>query len=98
MLRYPIVVALTAAALVASGCFVPRQVEYYDADCNIVSRKMVLDNVQTVGVVNCSHRECLAVILGVAVASMIVSGSIVVVGNTVYWLEKQGRCVEAKLR
>jgi len=83
-----------------AGCIaVPRQVEYYDADCNIVSRKMVLDSpVHAVGIVNCSNRECLAVILGVTAASMIVSGSIVVVGNTVYWLEKQGRCVESKLR
>jgi hypothetical protein len=29
----------------------------------------------------------------VAAASVVVSGSIVVVGNVVYWLEKQGKCL-----
>ena len=28
-----------------------------------------------------------------AAASAIVSGSIVIVGNVVYWFEKQGRCL-----
>jgi hypothetical protein len=30
----------------------------------------------------------------VAVASAVVSGSIAVVGNVVYWLERQGQCVK----
>jgi hypothetical protein len=44
----------------------------------------------------CQKPECLLIIpLGVVAASatsIIVSGSIVVVGNTIHWVEKQGRC------
>lgn len=29
---------------------------------------------------------------GVAAGSAVVSGSIVLVGNTIYWLEEQGKC------
>ena len=42
--------------------------------------------------------ECLLVALGVASTSYIVSGSIVVVGNTVHWIEKQGRCEDRFMR
>ncbi len=45
---------------------------------------------------HCGKPECLLYISLVAVAipvtSFIVSGSIVVVGNTVHWLEEQGTC------
>jgi hypothetical protein len=36
---------------------------------------------------------CLVVALGVTAGSAVVSGSIVVAGNTVYWLEKRGKCI-----
>ncbi len=74
------------------GCIAyPTKIEYYDYECNIQSRKLVL----TADAVNigCQHTaDCMA-LLGASAGSAIVSGSIVVAGNTVYWLEKRGKCV-----
>lgn len=45
---------------------------------------------------NCANADCAGVLLVggvVSAASAVISGSIVLVGNTVYWLEKRGRCV-----
>ncbi len=45
---------------------------------------------------HCANEGCvsLLVFLGaVTAASAVVSGSIVVAGNAVYWLEKRGQCV-----
>ena len=44
---------------------------------------------------DCHEPECLLVmapIVAISVGSLVVSGSIVVTGNTIHWLEKQGRC------
>jgi len=44
----------------------------------------------------CQTPECLLIIplgaLAISVTSIIVSGSIVVVGNTIHWIEKEGTC------
>jgi len=82
-----------------SACVVvPRTTEFYDADCHITTRQMRLEAVQVGVLGRCSNEGCataLVVIGATAVATAVVSGSIVVVGNVVYWLEKQGRCVRA---
>lgn len=79
-----------------SGCvMVPRTTEVYDVECQIMSRQMDLQPVQVAAIRGCSNRECgvlLAAAGATAVASAVVSGSIVIVGNVVYWFEKQGRC------
>jgi len=36
---------------------------------------------------------CFALVVAMSAGSAIVSGSIVVVGNALYWLEKQGKCL-----
>jgi len=44
---------------------------------------------------DCHEPECLLVvapIVAISVGSLVVSGSIVVSGNTIHWIEKQGRC------
>ena len=82
-----------AAGLLATGCVAtPRQIEYYDAGCEIQSRKLVLE-IQPLGNLNCTQsRDCMGAVLAISASSTIISGSIVVVGNTVYWLEKIGKC------
>jgi hypothetical protein len=51
---------------------------------------------------NCQTPECLLIIplgtFAVSATSMIVSGSIVVVGNSIHWIEKQGRCENSVTR
>ncbi|MDH4190049.1 MAG: hypothetical protein OEW21_07590 [Betaproteobacteria bacterium] len=92
------VVVLLSFAL--SACVVyPKKVEYYDSDCRIDARRLELETGVLISDV-CSggggsevEGACLAALLAVGAGSAIVSGSIVVVGNTVYWLEKKGRCL-----
>ena len=88
--------ALALTALLLQGCvMVPRTVEGYDAQCHTQARHMVLDAVQVGSVGSCSNQGCVVVATVAAVsavASTVVSGSIVVVGNAAYWLQKQGRC------
>jgi len=90
------VLLLLLAASLAACVVMPRTTEVYDEDCGIQARQMTLE-VQQVGVlVGCHDRACGAVLvtLGiVTVASAVVSGSIVVAGNVVYWFEKRGRCL-----
>ena len=100
MLR-PEALRLTAVILLLSlqGCvFVPRTVEVYNSDCQVMSRKMEMQPSQIAGIYGCSNADCAAFLVvagATAAASAVVSGSIVVVGNVIYWLEKQGRCTRA---
>lgn len=86
---------LAAAALLAGCVFVPSTSERYDADCRVSARHMDLQPVALASIQGCSNDGCAALLVvfgATAAASLVVSGSIVVVGNVVYWFEKQGRC------
>ena len=93
-----VLVCLLCAA--CTGCIVyPKQVSVYDRDCGVRSHKLTLEAEYLLG--DCPNstaaeaEACLAIIVGSAAISTVISGSIVVVGNTIYWLEKQGRCDRA---
>ncbi|MBI1396262.1 MAG: hypothetical protein GC151_09820 [Betaproteobacteria bacterium] len=96
MRRRPQLVASTVLAVLLQGCvFVPRTVERYDPGCRIVERHMELEAVQIASIQSCSNSDCgfaLALVGATAATSAVVSGSIVIVGNVVYWFEKQGQC------
>lgn len=91
--------AATAALALQACIFLPRTTQVYDADCQIAARHMDLQPVQLAGISGCNNEGC-AILLAAsgltAAASAVISGSIVVAGNAVYWLEKQGRCVRAR--
>lgn len=104
MLRYYACLKSKTIAIVTSlfisGCvYYPQKIEYYDAQCGITAKKLVLETKDMKDA--CSHpnsddpagKACLAGIISMSAVSAIVSGSIVVVGSTVYWLEKEGRCI-----
>jgi hypothetical protein len=84
-------------ALLLQGCIVvPRTETYYDKECQTETRQMTLVPAQ-LGYFHgsCYGRDCayaLVAVGAVAAASLVVSGSIVVVHNTVTWVEKQGKC------
>ena len=84
-------------ALLLAGCiFVPQTHTYYDSECQTETRQMTLVPAQ-LGHFHggCHGRDCayaLVAIGAVAAASVVVSGSIVVLHNTVTWVEKQGKC------
>ncbi len=83
---------------VLQACIVvPRTIEVYDANCNVMTKQMDLEPVQIAAIRGCSNSGCTAVLVAAgatAAASAVISGSIVIVGNVVYWLEKQGRCLQ----
>lgn len=86
--------------------FVPRVAENQDNQCELVTKELTLELVGAdpggvVGI-NCSTPECviapLAVAAAVSTATLIVSGSIVVIGNTIHWLEQEGKCDDSVIR
>jgi hypothetical protein len=86
------------AGLSACYVFTPRSVDGYDSQCDIAYRKLELTVEQHEMLVQgrCSNRGCtvwIAINILVTPVSAIVSGSMVVVGNTVFWMERKGRCL-----
>ncbi len=87
--------SLLLAVLLQACVFVPRTVEIYDKDCQVSSRQMYIEPILIGDFVDCHDESCaqfLVALGAVAASSVVVSGSIVIVGNAVYWFEKQGRC------
>jgi hypothetical protein len=82
-------------ALLQACVLVPVTTEVYDSDCGVSAKQMELAPVQIAGIHGCSNQGCIALLIAggvTAAASAIISGTIVIVGNVVYWFEKQGRC------
>jgi hypothetical protein len=70
-------------------------VNFYDPECQIVARKVELTLDKTDALDACSNHECAAQVLGAAVsvaATTVISGSIAVVGNVVFWMERSAKC------
>ena len=91
--------ALLICATVQACVYLPSTIEIYDPECQIVAKHMTLQEVQVAAIGGCQNQSCLAMILAVGAttaASVIVSGSIVIVGNIAYWLERQATCRRAK--
>lgn len=88
-----------AASLVLSGCIVTPSMETrYDPGCALARKTMVLttQQVNLLQGLDCNGGDCgglLVAMLVVPPASAVVSGSIVLVGNTVFWVEHKARCV-----
>ena len=80
----------------------PKFTEKFDKKCQTVQKKVELsiEDAGIFGELECPNKEeCKAQFLGQVLGSVIVlpvsaiiSGSIAVIGNTVYWLEEQGQC------
>ena len=87
--------ALGVLVLMHACVVVPRTTQVYDAECQVVANQMVLQEVQLAAIHQCANQGCVALVVGagvVSVASLVVSGTIVIAGNIAYWLEKQSQC------
>ena len=85
---------LLAVATLA-GCAYPRTIRVYDEECQIVAKKLVLDVASVNMGRSCANHDCVGQLVteaAVLAASAVVSGSIVVGGNAVFWLEKKRNC------
>jgi hypothetical protein len=95
MLHTTAAIALTTVAV--AGCvYLPHTTNVYAAGCEIDAKKMTLEAHQIASLGHCVNEGCAAllVVAGiVGAATAVVSGSIVVAGNVVYWLEKKGQCM-----
>jgi len=85
-----------------------------DQECLLVTKSMTIDYYTSPDMIDeavdemanaiksdCHEPECLlllAPLITISVGSFIVSGSIVVVGNTIHWIEEQGRCDDSVTR
>jgi hypothetical protein len=87
--------ALLAAALSAACVVVPQTREVYDPECKLLSKQVVLETAVVGHFGSCAGDACVAMMatMGfVTAATAVVSGSVALVGNVVYWFERQGRC------
>ena len=87
--------AIGLVALLPACVVLPRTIEVADRDCQMIARHMVLEAVQVAAIGGCANQGCVALIVvasAVTAATAVVSGTIYVVGNTAYWLERQARC------
>ena len=90
-------------ALLMSCTFYPKVVD--DADngrCQLSSNKLTLEVSVPSGGFHCggggdAAAVCLAVAGVYSVTTAVVSGSIVLIGNTMHWIEKQGKCSDDKV-
>lgn len=92
--------AVVVAGLLEGCIVVPRTTAWYDQDCQLVAKHVELQPVQIAQFGGCIDAECgalLAIAGAAAIGSAVISGSIMVVGNALYWIERQGKCVEATM-
>lgn len=96
--------ALTLLSISLGACIVvPKKVASYDSKCMVATQKIELSVEQVEDFHNldlhCTHFDCRTEFVGilassalVTTTSAIVSGSIALIGNTLYWAESQGKC------
>lgn len=93
---------LTLLSSTVSACVVvPEKVASYNEKCMVSTQKieLTLEQAETFDDTTCTNNDCewdlmeeVASAALLTTTSAIVSGSIAVVGNTLYWLESQGEC------
>jgi hypothetical protein len=86
---------LVIVVLLQACVVVPRTTTVYDEECRVHARQMVLAIEQVGFFGGCANQGCVALLVGAGVvtaATAVVSGSIAVAGNIVYWFERQGQC------
>ncbi len=104
---------LVTSILLNTSCFSPKVISTEESNCQLVTKKMTLscaDDEVVDGILlgtleglgNTSDPNALLVasviLLSIPVGTFIVSGSIVTIGNTIHWLEGQGRCEDSYSR
>jgi hypothetical protein len=86
---------LTGVVAALQGCAYPRVVKYYDEECQIMAKKMVVDVAKVSVLDSCEDDACLtSLVVGIVASASthIVAGSVVHVGNTIYWRERKKNC------
>ena len=97
MLRPHALLLLLGLAFLNGCAYYPTAAKHQKEDCQLFTKQLELEESQTKGnvQVQCSGKGCEAVLLAsvvVPAGSFIVSGSVVLVGNAIHWMEREGTC------
>lgn len=84
--------------LLSSCTYIPVTVDNKKDQCEMVSKKFELSVTDIKGIRCHGGEDCLLMLVTVPLGSLIISGSIVLIGNTIHWLEYQSTCDEGFLR
>ena len=90
---------LLLLAVLQACVYVPRTIPVADPNCGSVSNHITLEAVQVAAVQRCANQGCAALVVAAGVtaaASLIISGSIALVGNVAYWLERNTQCQQVQ--
>jgi hypothetical protein len=83
-----------------SSCIVyPDTSQEQKQNCELVTKKITLKSEPLIGSdLNCGSNsaDCVAAAIAIATVSTVISGSIMVAGNTVHWIEQQGICDDSE--
>ncbi len=89
-------VGAALALLALSGCVVvPQTRSVYDPACGVATKQITLEVAILPGFHQCQGDGCVALMVTagvVTVTTAVVSGSVAVVGNVLYWAERRGQC------
>ncbi len=93
---------ITITSISICSCVVkPKKTSHYNAECDVITKKyeLTVEQVKMFDDMNCENDDCkmqftkeIAGSVIMVPLSAVVSSSIAIVGNTLYWLEKQGKC------
>ena len=112
-MKQSLIILLTISSFVVGSCLIiPKQQNTSKEDCKLVTKSWTLEVHELGkqneckgcgdfirGIVECgSSEDCIKLIATVSVGWTVVSTSVVVLGNTVHWIEKQGRCEKSIVR
>lgn len=85
------------------ACIVaPKKVASYDEKCRVSTQKieLTMEQMHLFNDIDCLNKSCEDQFIGaliistfVTTTSAVLSGSVALVGNTLYWAEKQGKCL-----
>lgn len=89
---------LAMAGLLGGCIVVARSADVYDPACRTTVKQVVLET-EVVGVLApCRNDGCLVMLASMGIisaATAVVAGSVAIVGNIAYWVERGGQCPEA---
>ena len=112
-MRFSNFLLFTLISFAAGSCLVlPKTENVSDENCKLATKSWTLEVHELGkqneckgcgdfirGIVECgSSEDCIKLIATVSVGWTVVSTSVVVLGNTVHWIEKQGRCEKSIVR
>jgi hypothetical protein len=85
-----------ASVAALSGCIVmARSADVYDPACGTTVKQVVLETEVVGHIGGCYNEGCVVMLASMGIisaASAVVAGSVAIVGNIAYWVERGGQC------